>query len=99
MYIANPAIANVDYSAHEAFIHGGGRYGLNASLGVGAVDTRGVINPQKRRKPQMAERAGAVKSIMTRPAVRVFDPILRCLMLYGRRRTDNGHPELHSTRP
>jgi hypothetical protein len=29
----------------------------------------------------MAERAGAVKSILIRPAVRVFDPILRCLML------------------
>ena len=34
MYIANLAIANVGYSAHEAFIHGGGRYGLNAPLGV-----------------------------------------------------------------
>jgi hypothetical protein len=29
----------------------------------------------------MAERAGAVKNILIRPAVRVFDPILRCLML------------------
>ena len=29
----------------------------------------------------MAERAGAVKSILIRPAVHVFDPILRCLML------------------
>ena len=29
----------------------------------------------------MAERAGAVKSILICPAVRVFDPILRCLML------------------
>ena len=38
MYIANLAIANVGYSAHEAFIHGGGRYGLNASLGVRAVE-------------------------------------------------------------
>jgi hypothetical protein len=27
----------------------------------------------------MAERAGAVKSILIRPAVRVFDPILRCV--------------------
>jgi hypothetical protein len=29
----------------------------------------------------MAERAGAVKSILIRPAVRVFDPILICLIL------------------
>ena len=29
----------------------------------------------------MAEQAGAVKSVLTRPAVRVFDPIRRCLML------------------
>jgi hypothetical protein len=81
MYIANLAIANVDYSAHEAFIHGGGRYGLNASLGVRAVDFPRGYNPQKRRKPRMAELAGAVKSMLTRPDVRVFDPILRCLML------------------
>src|ERR1700720_3187595 len=38
MYIANLAIANVGYSAHEAFVHGGGRYGSNASLGMRAVD-------------------------------------------------------------
>jgi hypothetical protein len=47
----------------------------------------------------MAERAGAVKSILIRPAVRVFDPILRCPDAYGRRRTVSSHPERHSTRP
>jgi len=35
----------------------------------------------------MAERVGAVKSMLTRPSVRVFDPILRCLM-----RTAAGEP-------
>jgi hypothetical protein len=38
----------------------------------------------------MAQRAGAVKSILIRPAVRVFDPILRCPDAYGRRRTVTG---------
>ena len=69
MYIANLAIANVGYSAHEAFIHGGGRYGLNASLGVRAVDfPRGYIDPQKRRKPRIAEQAGAVKEHADTPS-------------------------------
>ena len=45
----------------------------------------------------MAQRAGAVKSILIRPAVRVFDPILRCPDAYGRRRTVSSHPERHST--
>jgi hypothetical protein len=56
MYIANPAIANVDYSAHEAFIHGGGRYGLNASLGVGAVDFPRGYRPAEEEKAPVAER-------------------------------------------
>jgi hypothetical protein len=48
----------------------------------------------------MAERAGAVKSTLTRPAVRVFDPILRCLMLTAAvAPLISSHPELHSTRP
>jgi hypothetical protein len=77
MYIANLAIANVGYSAHEAFVHGGGRYGSNASLGMRAVDFPRGCRPAEEEKPQMAERVGAVKSILIRPAVRVFDPILR----------------------
>jgi hypothetical protein len=50
MYIANLAIANVGYSAHEAFFHGGGRYGSNASLGMRAVDFPRGYRPAEEEK-------------------------------------------------
>jgi hypothetical protein len=50
MYIANLAIANVGYSAHEAFVHGGGRYGSNASLGMRAVDFPRGYRPAEEEK-------------------------------------------------